>query len=70
MTLNHFKAMQMAQVESNGKKKTEPREQVFGLSEQDEVRFTRNNITKLFNDQQMVEQLLIAIDDPICEILP
>ena len=63
-----FKAMQMAQMESKGKKTTEPWEQVFGLSEKDEVKFTRNKITKLFNDQQMVEQLLIAMDDPICKI--
>lgn len=69
MTLNQFfKAMQMAQMESKGKKTTEPWEQVFGLSEKDEVKFTRNKITKLFNDQQMVEQLLIAMDDPICKI--
>ena len=68
MTLNQFfKAMQMSQIESSGKKKTELWEQVFGLSEKDEVKFTRNNITKLFNDQQMVEQLLIAMDDPICK---
>ena len=60
MTLpQFFKAMQMTQMESNRKKKTEPWEQVFGLSEKDKVKFTRNNITKLFNDQQMVEQLLL-----------
>ena len=61
MTLNQFfKAMQMAQIESSGKEKTEPWDQVFGLSEKDEVKFTRNNITKLFNDKQMVEQLLVC----------
>ena len=71
MTLNQFfKAMQMAQIESSGKEKTEPWDQVFGLSEKDEVRFTRNKITKLFNDKQMVEQLLVAMDDPICKSVP
>ncbi len=71
MTLNQFfKAMQMAQIESNGKEKTEPWDQVFGLAEKDEVKFTRNNITKLFNDEQMVEQLLVAMDDPICKNVP
>ena len=68
MTLNQFfKAMQMAQIESNGKEKTEPWDQVFGLSVKDEVKFTRNNITKLFNDEQMVQQLMVAMDDPICK---
>lgn len=71
MTLNQFfKAMQMAQIESKGKEKTEPWDQIFGLSEKDEVKFTRNNITKLFNDKQMVEQLLVAMDDPICKNVP
>ena len=71
MTLNQFfKAMQMAQIDSSRKEKTEPWDQVFGLSEKDEVKFTRNNITKLFNDKQMVEQLLAAMDDPICKSVP
>ena len=71
MTLNQFfKAMQMAKIESAGKEITEPWDQIFGLSEKDEVKFTRNEITKLFNDEQMVEQLLIAMDDPICKNVP
>ena len=71
MTLNQFfKAMQMAQMESSEKEKTDPCDQVFGLSEKDEAEFTRNNITKLFNDKQMVDQLLVAMNDPIRKSVP
>lgn len=46
---------------------TKPWEQEFGLKNQPQLNFKRNTITGLFNDEQMVDQLIQAMDDPICE---
>ena len=63
-----FKVSKVLAYESDIKKpKPEPWQQVFGLSQQDEFKFIRNDTTGLFDDQKMVDQLLKAMDDPICE---
>lgn len=47
----------------------EPWLQEFGLKNSDTQSFKRNTITGLFDDQQIVNQLLISMDDPICKYL-
>ncbi|KAF7560121.1 hypothetical protein G7046_g4030 [Stylonectria norvegica] len=55
---------------SAGKKKTEPWDQEFGLTQQPDLCFKRNPITGLFDDEQMVKQLTVAMDDPISNFGP
>ena len=64
-----FRAMKSSACESYTESQPEPWQQVFRLSQQDKVKFTRNETTGLFDDQKMVDQLLKAMDDPICERL-
>ena len=49
--------------------KEKPWLQEFGLKNSDTQTFKRNTITGLFDDQQMINQLLTSMDDPICEYL-
>jgi hypothetical protein len=44
-----------------------PNEQDFGLQHVPELHFTRDSKTHLFDDQQMVTELIKAMDDSICE---
>ena len=70
MSLDHFfKAMKVSAYELKTEPQPEPWQQVLGLSQQDDVKFTRNETTGLFDDQKMVGQLLKAMDDPIWERL-
>lgn len=56
MSLDHFfKAMKSSVYESKTEPQPEPWQQVLGLSQQDEVKFTWNETTGLFNDQKMVD---------------
>ena len=43
----------------------QPCNREFGLTKDPKLSFKRNPITGLFNDQQMIDQLLVAMDDPI-----
>jgi len=47
--------------------KVHPSKQIFGLKHKSEQCFARDPTTMLFNDQQMVNELIRAMDDPICE---
>ena len=51
-------------------KPTQPWEQTFGLQGQPELNFQRNKITGLFDDQQMISQLLQAMDSKISNFGP
>ena len=51
-------------------KRPEPWEQTFGLELQPELNFQRNKITGLFDDQQMINQLLKAMDFKISNFGP
>ena len=56
MSLDHFfKAMKSSAYESKTEPQPVPWQQVFGLSQQDEVKFTRNETAGLFDDQKMVD---------------
>lgn len=48
----------------------EPWEVEFGLKDQAELKFSRNPITGLFDDQQLVNQLVASMDDPISNFGP
>ncbi|KAJ4309604.1 hypothetical protein N0V84_011417 [Fusarium piperis] len=48
----------------------QPWEETFGLPLTPELCFERNKITGLFNDQQMVDELTKAMDDPISNFGP
>ena len=53
---------------ANGK--TQPWEQTFGLPKTPELNFQRHPITGLFDDEQMVKQLIKSMDDPISNFGP
>jgi hypothetical protein len=58
----------MSAVQEGKKTKKGPEEQTFGLTKEDDPQnFQRDKITGLFNDQQMIEELLKSMDEPICE---
>ena len=59
--------MQATRGYEKGKPPIEPWQQVFGLKTQEKLRFLRNPITGLFDDQQMIDQLMAAMEDPICK---
>jgi hypothetical protein len=66
MSLQEFlQLMGQAGAANGGKPPTEPWDQEFGLQQQPELCFKRNPITKLFEDQQMIDQLKEAMNDPI-----
>lgn len=48
----------------------QPWNRTFGLTQNPKLSFKRNPITSLFNDQQMVDQLIEAMDDPISNFGP
>ncbi|KAI8668499.1 hypothetical protein NCS55_00876100 [Fusarium keratoplasticum] len=48
----------------------EPWEETFGLPLTEELCFKRNKVTGLFNDQQMIDELTKAMDDPISNFGP
>ncbi|KAK5561933.1 hypothetical protein LTR46_000738 [Exophiala xenobiotica] len=50
--------------------KVEPWEITFGLEHKEELNFQRNPITGLFDDQQMMNALTAAMDDPISNFGP
>ncbi|CAM1511037.1 Fc.00g085500.m01.CDS01 [Cosmosporella sp. VM-42] len=50
--------------------KVEPKDVTFGLKSKPEYDFERNPITKLFDDQQMINALKKAMDEPICSFGP
>ena len=49
---------------------TPPEAQTFGLPHDKKLHFQRNPITNLFNDQQMIDALTAAMDDPISNFGP
>lgn len=57
--------MQASRQKEASKKKPEPWELAFGL-EKGPQHFKRHEVTGLFDDQQMVDALREAMDDPIC----
>ena len=54
----------------NDKTSVRPSEQEFGLKTNPELAFKRNQITGLFDDQQMVNQLRKCMDEPISNFGP
>ena len=49
------------------KEKKEPWLQEFGLKTNKDLNFTRNTITGLFDDQQLINNLKKSMNDPICK---
>jgi hypothetical protein len=56
--------------ESQGRTPPEPWQVTFGLPKDNEQRFDRNPITNLFDDQQMIDALVAAMDEPISNFGP
>lgn len=66
MTLPQFYyAMQRSARDAVGKAVVEPWDIEFGLQAEGDMKFPRNEFTRLFDDQKMVTQLVRAMEDPI-----
>ncbi|KAM5363819.1 hypothetical protein ACJZ2D_011795 [Fusarium nematophilum] len=71
LTLPQFmQLMGQARAADAAKRKLEPWEEEFGLKDDAKRAFKRNGITGLFDDQQMVDELTRAMDDPISNFGP
>ncbi|KAK0616129.1 heme peroxidase-domain-containing protein [Bombardia bombarda] len=62
--------MNQARMADAGKKPVEPCKQTFGLQHNQDLCFKRNEITGLFDDQQMITQLQKDMDDKISNFGP
>ncbi len=58
--------MELMAVAGSSETKVEPCEQEFGLPHKPEFHFKRDPNTQLFDDQRMVNELITAMDAPIC----
>lgn len=68
LSLKEFmEEMGKARARDAGNPPKEPWEETFGLPLTEELCFKRNKVTGLFSDQQMIDELTKAMDDPICE---
>ena len=66
MTLQQFYyAMQCSARDAVGKAVVEPCDIEFGLQTEGDMKFARNEFTRLFDDQKMVDQLVSSMKEPI-----
>lgn len=63
-----YYAMQRSARDAVGKAVVEPWDIVFGLQTERDMKFPRNDFTRLFDDQKMVTQLVRAMEDPISNL--
>ncbi|KAM0425375.1 hypothetical protein ACHAPT_009432 [Fusarium lateritium] len=71
LSLQQFmEEMGKARARDAGVPPTEPCDQTFGLPLTPELCFKRNEVTNLFDDQQMIDELTKAMDDPISNFGP
>lgn len=60
--------MQRSARDAVGKGVVEPWDIEFGLQTEGDMKFPRNEFTRLFDDQKMVTQLVRALEDPISNL--
>ena len=71
MTLQEFYyAMQCSARDAVGKAIVEPCDVEFGLQTEGDMKFARNEFTRLFDDQKMVDELVSSMKEPISNFGP